>query len=168
MSAWIICERSHAMTVMREGGCTCGAVRYRMDGPPMIVHACHCTWCQRETGSAFAINAVIEAARVTVLCGQPVAVMTPSASGRGQRIWRCPACHVALWSNYPDAGPKVNFIRVGTLDDPGALPPDIHIFTATRLAWVQLPDGVPAVPEFYDRADIWSADALKRWAATRG
>src|SRR6185437_1091375 len=99
-----------------EGRCTCAGVRYRLEDPPMIVHCCHCTWCQRETGSAFVLNAVIESSRVTLLSGAPEPVLTPSASGRGQKIMRCPQCKVALWSHYPQAGDRIAFVRVGTLD----------------------------------------------------
>ncbi|MEX0758617.1 MAG: GFA family protein [Tistlia sp.] len=148
-----------------EGGCTCRAVRYRLAGRPLFVHCCHCRWCQRETGSAFALNAMVEAERVVLLCGRPEAVDTPSASGRGQRIFRCPACRIALWSNYAGSGPKVRFLRVGTLDEPDRLPPDIHIFTASKQPWVILPEGVPAAPEYYDRERHWPAESLARRSA---
>jgi hypothetical protein len=145
-----------------EGGCTCRTVRYRLTGAPMFVHCCHCRWCQRETGSSFALNAMIEADRVILLTGQPEIVDTPSNSGKGQRIARCPRCRVALWSNYAGAGPAIRFIRVGTLDDPDRLPPDIHIFTASKQPWVVLPAGVPAVEEYYRRSDYWPAESLAR------
>ena len=151
-----------------NGRCTCGAVRFRLTAAPMFVHCCHCSWCQRETGSAFVINALIEASRVEILEGRPVEVPVPSASGKGQRISRCPACQVALWSVYPGAGPAIRFVRVGTLDDPGALPPDIHIFTAGKLPWVSLPEGVPAVPEYYSARKYWPAASRARFAAARG
>jgi hypothetical protein len=145
-----------------EGGCTCRQVRYRMTSRPVFVHCCHCRWCQRETGSAFVINAMIEADRVDLLAGRPEPVLTPSASGKGQKIWRCPACRVALWSNYAGAGDAVDFVRVGTLDDPDRMPPDIHIFTASKQPWVVLPPGVPAVEEYYDRRQHWPRESLDR------
>lgn len=151
-----------------EGGCACGAVRYRMQGPPLIVHCCHCTWCQRESGAAFALNACIEADRVTLTKGAPELVVTPSASGKGQRIARCPACRVALWSHYAGAGDRIAFVRVGTLDAPGRLPPDIHIFTSTKQPWVVLPEDARAVPEYYRRSEVWSAASLERWRALTG
>ena len=110
-----------------EGGCDCGTVRYRMESSPLFVHCCHCRWCQRESGASFALNALIEADRVTELGQSPEYVHTPTASGKGQRIARCPICKVAVWSNYAGTGPLVKFIRVGTLDNPDLLPPDIHI-----------------------------------------
>ena len=130
-----------------EGGCDCRTVRYRLLSPPLFVHCCHCRWCQRESGASFALNAMIEADRVTLLAGQPEWVHTPSASGQGQTIVRCPTCRLALWSHYAGAGPLVTFVRVGTLDEPDQLPPDIHIFTASKQPWVVLPGGTPAVPE---------------------
>jgi hypothetical protein len=138
-----------------EGGCDCRAVRYRMDTTPLFVHCCHCRWCQRESGAAFALNAMIEADRVMELGQPPELVQTPSASGAGQLIARCPRCRIAIWSNYAGAGPVIKFVRVGTLDDPDLLPPDIHIFTSSKQPWVVIPEGTPAVPEYYDRDKYW-------------
>jgi hypothetical protein len=148
-----------------EGGCTCRLVRYRMTSKPLFVHCCHCRWCQRETGTAFALNAMIEADRVELLAGQPEAIMTPSASGKGQKIWRCPHCRIAVWSNYAGAGDALRFVRVGTLDEPDRLPPDIHIFTMSKQPWVVLPDGTPAVREYYRASKMWPKDSLQRRAA---
>lgn len=148
-----------------EGGCDCRAVRYRMATRPLVVHCCHCRWCQRETGSAFALNAVIESDRVTELAVAPELVETPSESGAGQQIARCPRCRIAVWSHYAGAGPLTKFVRVGTLDDPDALPPDVHIFTASRQPWVVLPPGVPAFAAYYEADQVWSADSLARRAA---
>lgn len=152
----------------REGGCACGGVRYRMETEPLIVHCCHCTWCQRETGSAFVLNAMIEADRVTVLRGEPVCVVTPSASGEGQRIWRCPACQVALWSTYSGSGEAIRFVRAGTLDDPNAAPPDVHIFTSTKQDWVVLPEGALVFEAYYDRDECWPEESLARLQQERG
>ncbi|HJS92474.1 MAG TPA: GFA family protein [Steroidobacteraceae bacterium] len=148
-----------------EGGCDCRLIRYRMETAPLIVHCCHCRWCQRETGTAFALNAMIEAERVVHLQSEPEVIDTPSQSGRGQKIARCPACRVALWSNYSGAGPILRFVRVGTLDNPDLLPPDIHIYTVSKQPWVVLPEGVPAVAEFYDIERYWSPESLTRRAA---
>jgi hypothetical protein len=145
-----------------EGGCTCRFVRYRMQGAPMIVHACHCRWCQRETGTAFAHNAMIEAERVQLSAGEVEVVMTPSLSGLGQKVTRCPKCRIAVWSNYAGSGDAVRFVRVGTLDDPDRFPPDIHIFTASKQPWLVLPADVRAVPEYYERAEVWPAESIAR------
>ena len=145
-----------------DGGCTCRFVRYRLLSRPLFVHCCHCRWCQRETGASFALNALIEAERVVLLTGEPELVDTPSNSGKGQRVFRCPQCRIALWSNYAGAGDAVRFVRVGTLDEPDRLPPDIHIFTSSKQPWVVLPAGAPAVPEYYDRKRCWPAESLAR------
>lgn len=145
-----------------EGGCTCRAVRYRMVSRPLFVHCCHCRWCQRETGASFALNAMIEADRVELLAGTPEVVLTPSNSGKGQKIARCPICRVALWSNYAGAGDKFRFVRVGTLDEPDRLPPDVHIFTESKQPWVVIPEGVPSYEIFYKREEIWPAESLER------
>lgn len=150
-----------------EGGCDCRHVRYRMTSRPLVVHCCHCRWCQRESGTAFALNAMIEADRVELLAHAPTPVMTPSNSGKGQQIWRCPQCWVAVWSNYGGADDTVRFVRVGTLDEPDRLPPDIHIFTSTQQPWVRLPPEAVAVPEYYDAKVHWRADSLARRDALR-
>ena len=150
---------------MLTGRCTCGEIRYELTNHPLFVHACHCTWCQRETGSAFVMNALIETACVNLLAGTPDVVLTPSSSGLGQKIHRCPTCKIALWSVYSGAGEAFRFVRVGTLDDPNACPPDIHIFTSNKQDWVILPQGTPAVPEYYDRAKYWPPEALARRTA---
>ncbi len=144
-----------------EGGCTCREVRYRLTSAPLIVHCCHCRWCQRETGSAFVLNALIEADRMTVT-GATHVVVTPSLSGKGQQITRCPTCSIAIFSNYPGGGPKLRFVRVGTLDEPDRLPPDVHIFTSSKQPWVVLPAGALAVPEYYDSSKVWPAESLER------
>lgn len=144
-----------------EGGCDCKQIRYRMTSAPMFVHCCHCRWCQRETGSAFVLNALIEADRVEVT-GTPDVIHTPSESGRGQNIARCPSCKIALWSTY--SLPTVRFVRVGTLDNPDAAPPDVHIFTASKQPWVVLPPGALAFPAYYDSSKHWPAASLERRA----
>lgn len=147
-----------------EGGCDCRATRYRLTAKPLFVHCCHCRWCQRESGASFALNAMIESECVELLAGAPTLVHTPSESGKGQQIARCPHCFIAVWSHYAGAGPLVSFVRVGTLDNPDALPPDIHIFTASKQPWVVLPPGATAVTEYYDRKLHWPAESLARMA----
>ncbi|MBS0450800.1 MAG: GFA family protein [Proteobacteria bacterium] len=147
-----------------EGGCTCRQVRYRLTSRPMIVHCCHCRWCQRETGASFALNAMIEADRVELLAGEPELVNTPSLSGKGQKIWRCPNCRIAVWSNYAGLGEAARFVRVGTLDNPDLLPPDIHIFTESKQPWVALPPDKPAVAQYYKASELWPKESLERRA----
>ncbi|HEY3654754.1 MAG TPA: GFA family protein [Steroidobacteraceae bacterium] len=136
-----------------------------MNGGPLFVHCCHCRWCQRETGAAFAYNALIEADRVALLSGKVEVIATPSSSGKGQKISRCPQCRIAVWSNYAGAADALNFVRVGTLDEPALMPPDIHIYTASKQPWVSLPPGVPAVAEYYRASEYWPKESLERRAA---
>ena len=147
-----------------DGGCTCRCVRYRMTTRPLFVHCCHCRWCQRETGASFALNALIEADRVQLLQGEVEVINTPSNSGKGQKISRCSRCCIAVWSNYAGAGVAIRFIRVGTLDEPDRLPPDIHIYTASKQPWIVLPPGVPAVAEYYRASERWPKESLERRA----
>jgi len=145
-----------------EGGCDCRAVRYRLLSSPLIVHACHCSQCRRLSGAAFALNALIETDRLETLAGEPRPVPVTGASGKPQAVFRCPGCQTALWSHYPGAGTKIAFVRVGTLDRPEVLPPDIHIYTATRLPWLELAKDARAVPEYYSAREVWPAESLAR------
>jgi hypothetical protein len=149
----------------REGGCACGAVRYRLTSDPLFVHCCHCLNCQRQTGSAFVINLLIEAERVELLSGEPQPVDAPRDDGSTQRIYRCPRCQVAVFSEY--GGPELRFVRGGTLDDPGSVTPDVHIYTRSKVAWVALPDSTPAFEVFYDLNALWPAASLERLEALR-
>jgi hypothetical protein len=150
-----------------QGGCTCGHVRYELTSRPMWTNCCHCTWCQRESGSAFAVNTLIEMDRVHLLQGVPQPFNAPSHSGKGQIILRCTNCQVALWSHYSGSGPKIAFVRVGALDQPHDIEPDIHIFTSTKRPWVILPADRPAVPEFFNPKDVWPAETMARFKAAR-
>jgi hypothetical protein len=143
-----------------EGGCACGEVRYRLASEPLFVHCCHCLNCQRQTGSAFVINLLIEAERVELLAGEPQQVGVPRSGGKKQRIFRCPGCQVAVFSIYTT--PALRFVRGGTLDDPSAVAPDVHIFTRSKLPWVALPAGVPAFSTYYDTEKLWPAASLER------
>jgi hypothetical protein len=150
-----------------EGGCACGAVRYRLGTAPMFVHCCHCRDCQRQTGSAFVLNALIETDRVAVLSGSPVPIAVPTDSGRPHRIFRCASCQTAVWSEYGGIA-ALRFVRVGTLDDPSALRPDVHIYTRSKVPWVALPDSVPAFEAYYDSKRLWPAASLERRRAILG
>jgi hypothetical protein len=148
------------MGAPREGGCTCGAVRYRLASEPLFVHCCHCLNCQRQTGSAFVINLLIEADRVELLAAEPLPVDVARDDGSTQRIYRCPDCQVAVFSEY--GWPELKFVRGGTLDDPSAVRPDVHIFTRSKVPWVTLPNDVPAFEVYYDSRKLWPAASLQR------
>jgi len=146
-----------------EGGCACGAVRYRLTASPMFVHCCHCLNCQRQTGSAFVINILIEDDNVHRLRGTPVAIEVPRDDGSKQRILRCPTCQIAVWSHY--TRPKLCFVRAGTLDLPSSVKPDVHIYVRSKLPWVALPPSVPAFDVYYDTKALWPPQSLARLEA---
>ncbi len=151
------------MSFPADGGCSCGAIRYRLTSEPLFTHCCHCLNCQRQTGSAFVVNLLIEADRVELLAGAPRPVDVPRDDGSTQRIFRCPACQVAVYSLYGRA--DVLFVRGGTLDDPSEATPDVHIFTRSKLGWITLPPSVPAFEVYYDRHALWPAASLERFEA---
>jgi hypothetical protein len=153
------------MSAPREGGCACGEVRYWLMTEPLFTHCCHCLNCQRQTGSAFVINLLIEADHVEVLSGDPQPVDVARDDGSTQRIFRCPTCQVAVFSEY--GWPEMWFVRGGTLDDPSGVTPDVHIFTRSKLPWVALPDSVPAFDVYYDSRELWPAASLERLDAIR-
>ncbi|MDX1341723.1 MAG: GFA family protein [Reinekea sp.] len=155
--------------VFAQGQCTCGDVHYELAQQPMFVHCCHCSWCQRESGSAFALNALIESTQLHVTQGSVEMTKLPTASGGGQDVARCPSCKVALWSHYAGAYDKVAFVRVGTLRQPALCPPDVHIFTSTKLPWVSLTDGKPVMDAFYRFSELWPVASIERYkAAVKG
>jgi hypothetical protein len=143
-----------------EGGCACGAVRYRLLSEPLFVHCCHCLNCQRQTGSAFVINLLIETDRVELLSGTPQAVDAPRDDGSAQRIFRCPTCQVAVFSEY--SHPEVRFVRGGTLDEPTRVTPDVHIFTRSKVDWVVIPESTASFEVYYDMQKLWPAASLER------
>jgi hypothetical protein len=155
--------REAIVDVQRQGGCSCGEVRYRLAAEPLFVHCCHCLNCQRQTGSAFVINVLIEADRVEVLAGEPRPIDVPRDDGSVQRIFRCPTCQVAVYSEY--GLPGVVFVRGGTLDDPAGITPDVHIYTRSKLPWIALPESAPAFDAYYDTKSLWPAASLDRLRA---
>ena len=140
-----------------KGGCTCGYVRYEIDSMPLIVHCCHCRICQCQTGAAFAINALFETKDVNLTNGEVHEIVVPTPTGTGQTIARCPKCEVAIWGNYHMGGIRdmIRFVRVGTLDNPDLLPPDVHVYTMSKQPWVILPPDALAFDEFYEFEETW-------------
>ena len=148
------------MSVHREGGCACGLVRYRLGSDPLFIHCCHCVNCQRQTGSAFVINLMIEAERAEMVTGAPQPVEVPRHDGSTQRIFRCPMCQVAVFSEY--GRPEVRYVRAGTLDQPSGVVPDVHIFTKSKVSWITIPESAPAFEVYYDMKALWPAASLAR------
>ena len=148
------------MSTLREGGCSCGATRYRLLSDPLIVHCCHCLNCQRQTGSAFVVNLMIETSQVEMVAGAPQSVEVPRDDGSTQRIFRCPTCQVAVFSEY--GRPELRYVRAGTLDQPSGVTPDVHIFTRSKVNWIAIPESAPAFEVYYDRNALWPAASLER------
>jgi hypothetical protein len=135
-------------------------VRYRLTSEPLFVHCCHCLNCQRQTGSTYVVNVLLETDRVELLAGVPTAVDVPRGGTKKQRIFRCPTCQTALYSRY--TSDRVRFVHAGTLDDPTSVAPDVHIYTRSKVPWVQLPDSVPAFRTCYDTKKLWPEASLER------
>jgi len=149
-----------------DGGCACGAIRYRLTRRPMIVHACHCRDCQRLSGSAFAVNLWIERQFVAATGGDPVAYsVPPGESGKPHDVFCCPACGTGLWNKYHAAPGDTVLLRGGTLDDPSQIAPDLHIFTRSKVPWLDLPPDAKAFAAFYRIAEVWPPESLERWKA---
>jgi hypothetical protein len=145
-----------------EGGCACGALRYKLTADPLIVHACHCRDCQRLTGSAFVTNIWIERKFVQAGSVLPQSFKLPAPSGKNHEVFFCAACGTYLWSKYYAAPGDTLFVRVGTLDHPEAVKPDVHIFTRSKVPWLPLPNDTPAFESFYNMDDVWSAASKER------
>jgi hypothetical protein len=153
------------MGALREGGCACGSVRYRLTSDPLFIHCCHCLNCQRQTGSAFAINLMIETDRLEILSAAPQPVGVSRDDGGTQRIFRCPSCQVAVFSEY--GRPELRYVRAGTLDLSSEVTPDVHIFTRSKVSWISIPDSIPAFDVYYDMKALWPAASLERLEAIR-
>jgi hypothetical protein len=155
-----------------RGHCDCKAITYELLASFLCIHCCHCTWCQRESGSAFALNAIIESSnfRLTSTLA-PRHVPTPTPSGDGQIIARCPECWVAVYADYGGDGQRLKYVKLGTIDHAdrarAGIKPDVHIFTSTKLEWVDLSGerekGVPIYEGYYRRTEVWSEEANRRF-----
>ena len=146
-----------------KGACSCGEVEFTLLQAPMFIHCCHCTWCQKETGSAFALNALIETSSINLDGGKLTRITVPTNSGKGQIIVRCSKCLSALWSHYGAAEEKVAFLRVGTLNNSREIQPDIHIYTSSKVNWLKLGYDTPVVEEYYRRSQYWPESSINRY-----
>ena len=173
------------------GGCACKKLRYTLHAPPLVVHCCHCTECQCQSGCVvpyhvspdliktlticccrgpFAINALVEHHNITHDEGEPELVHCPAANEGGQTIARCKECKVAIWSNYSKSGELIRFVRAGTLDkDPsgkdvwkGHLDTMVHIYTTTKVPWLTLPKNAKTFDALYDLDSDWSSESKQR------
>ncbi|HEY8604194.1 GFA family protein [Tsuneonella suprasediminis] len=134
-----------------EGGCNCRHARYKLHGAPLAVAACHCRNCQRQSGSAYSVNLVVAGDSVAIE-GELACYEDPdSESGKPVLREFCPNCGSPIRS-IPTASPAMVAIKAGTLDNPDAFPPAIHIWTCQMLDWVDVPEGVPQFPKGPQRA----------------
>lgn len=147
------------------GGCACGAVRYEIDAVPIFVNNCHCTLCQRQTGSTSVVNMFVEGDKLHQLSGETIRHVVKAGSGGDHVIVRCAACGTAMWSFYPRMGELGAGVRAGTLDDPAAVRPDAAIFVADRMPWVTLPEGIPQFETTYNPAELLPPERFQRLAA---
>jgi hypothetical protein len=145
-----------------KGGCACRAVRYELTARPLIVHACHCRDCQRITGSAFVTNIWIEKRHVRATGAEPCSYRLAGGSGKHHDVFFCGTCGTYVWSRYHIAPGDCLFVRAGTLDDPTAVRPDVHIFTRTKVPWLTLPEGVRAFESIYKVDRVWPAASRER------
>ena len=147
------------------GGCACGAARYELSTTPLIVHACHCRDCQRITGGPFVINIWIERRFVGTNGAKLGSFELRGGSEKPHEVFFCPTCGVFLWSRYAIAPGDCLFVRAGTLDRPDRIKPDVHIFTRTKLPWIELPKDALAFESIYTIADVWPPSSLERLRA---
>lgn len=145
-----------------KGRCACGNFQFQLAAPPLIVQCCHCKICQRDSGSAFLVHALIETSNIVMNKGRPQPVAFPSGYGKGHKVCRCPICKTALWNQYPEFGDTISYIRTGTLEEADQLTPQVHLHTAEKQSWVILPPDIPAASEHYNREEVWSKESLAR------
>jgi hypothetical protein len=150
-----------------EGGCSCAALRYELTASPLIVHACHCRDCQRITGGAFVINIWIEKKFVRTSGAIPQSFMLKGGGGGNHEVFFCGKCGTYVWSRYHRAPGDTLFVRAGTLDKPEAVAPDVHIYTRSKLPWLELPRSVPAFESMYRIEEVWSAESKERLRRSR-
>ena len=150
-----------------DGGCRCEQVRFRIEAAPIITQCCHCRECQNVTGSAFAINTMIESRHVSTVAGHPVLFV----SDDGQSSMQCAACGSNVWAFHRHFGDAVAFIGVGRLDEGERLPPEVHYFTRSRHPWVSTPANLPAFETLGDAgkagARAHHGGACRKQPATR-
>ncbi|MFT4560575.1 MAG: hypothetical protein ACI9BW_000309 [Gammaproteobacteria bacterium] len=144
-----------------SGGCVCGQVRYELKDGPLFVHACHCSDCQRATGSAFVVNLGV-ASSDFVIEGKTSTVTNPTPSGSGYDAHFCPNCATVLWSKYHFIDLPILALRGGTLDDPNLAPPTYHVHTRRKQSWVVLPNDTQIFDEWFEPAEVWSKEALTK------
>ena len=131
-------------------------------GEPIFVNNCHCSQCQKQTGSTSVVNMFYEAEYLTQLSGDTSRHVVKAGSGGDHVIVRCAQCGTAMWSHYPRLGEFAAGIRAGTLDDPASVTPDAAIYVSERMPWVTLPEGIPAFETQYSPAELLPPERFER------
>ena len=146
-----------------EGGCQCGAVRYRINGAPLTLYTCHCTDCQKQSASAFGMSLQINLDDFEVTQGEPKVFVAIGESGGEKHCHFCSKCGTRLLHAFPDEG--AGSVKAGTLDDARGLRPVGHIWTRSAQAWQDF----SAYDLVYEKEPVDGFAALReRWAAQNG
>lgn len=140
----------------------CNTVRYRLLTSPLFCHACHCLDCQRVSGSAFILSLEIELYNIKIISATlPAFTKHEPKPGVFEQFAECPKCRVRLWADSM-VEEAVCDVRVGTLDFPSLMEPDLHIFVESKLDWVRLPDGARTMLKGGNVQQFWPKSSLKR------
>jgi hypothetical protein len=135
------------MDEIHEGGCICGAVRYRVSGKPAIGLVCHCRFCQRRSGSAFAVIGYFDERSVEIVKGKlALHEHRSDESGRWLRIEFCPACGTTV-THTAELRPGMRAIAGSSFDEPDWFRIERHIWTRSKRPWVQIPPDVAVFPK---------------------
>lgn len=148
------------MSFIKQGRCLCGEISYQIIDKPLFTHACHCTDCQKVTGSAFGLSMFILRQDFQMLSGTPTVAHPPQQYGVAA-IYACGDCGCAIYRTHSYLD-KFVFPFPGTFDDTTWVKPQAHIYTRSKQPWVQLADDEPAFEKQYKRDDVWPEASLKR------
>ncbi|MGZ5870506.1 MAG: GFA family protein [Bradyrhizobium sp.] len=141
-----------------SGGCPCEAVRFAVNAMPLLVYACHCTECQRWSGSAFSLSMPVASDSFALTCGKPRPWRRTGASGFESTYWFCGDCGGRVYGQR-DSRPDIIAVRAGTLDDTSWLRPIAHVYLRSAQAWERIPnnaEGFEVMPkEFWSLSEKW-------------
>jgi hypothetical protein len=151
------------MTAPYLGGCLCGAIRYRITAEPITVYACHCTDCQRRTGSALALSMLLPLAAIEVTAGEPAAYSASLPDGRVKRGRMCAGCCCRLWGE-PPKRPGIAVLQAGTLDNTSWVRPAAHVCARSAQSWFVFPADVPVYPTMPEDP----AELVRHWREAQG
>jgi len=151
------------MQLPLTGGCQCRAVRYAITEPPLTLYACHCTDCQKQSASAFALSMVVPRSAMAVIAGEPREWVRRNEAGRLSSCMFCGNCGARLFHN-PHANTQVTIVKPGTLDDTSWLHPVGHIWTRSAQTWFD----IPADSVNYEAQPPDLSRLIEAWQARQG